>query len=277
MESANEGGGAELIPYGGGLVQVRIDGPVARILLNRPEALNALSEPLADATVEAVLALKARADVRVVVLQGAGRSFCSGGDLSMLDAFRSLTEDQGTERMLSFYRRFLRLRELDVPVVVAIQGSAIGAGACLTLICDVRIAREDARIGFNFVKLGLHPGLGATEFLPRVVGEGRAIELLLSGRTLTGTEAAQLGLVHTCTSAEDFEAEVTRVAHSLATTGPLAVRMLKERLRDRTDTARLDAALRFEARAQARCYQTWDFQEGIRAAREKRLPAFLDR
>lgn len=256
------------------LVLLHVEQQVAHITLNRPEAMNALDEPLADAVVELVEGLRHRADVRAVVLSGAGRSFCSGGDLRMLDSFRQLSLEEGAARMLSFYKRYLKLRELEVPVIAAIHGSAIGAGACLSLLCDVRIATLDAKLAFNFVKLGLHPGLGATEFLPRVVGEGRAIELLISGRTVSGEEAASLGLVHTAVSTEGFEAEVRRQAQALAELGPLAVRLLKERLRNRTDGARLEAALQFEALAQARCYQTTDFQEGIRAAREKRRPQF---
>lgn len=256
------------------LVLLEVEQQVAKITLNRPEAMNALDEPLADAVVALVEGLRGRSDVRAVVLAGAGRSFCSGGDLRMLDSFRQLTLEQGAERMLSFYKRYLKLRELEVPIIAAIHGSAIGAGACLALLCDVRIATLDAKLAFNFVKLGLHPGLGATEFLPRVVGEGRAIELLISGRTVTGEEAAALGLVHTAVSPEGFEAEVSRQAQALAELGPLAMRLLKERLRSRTDGARLEAALQFEALAQARCYQTADFQEGIRAAREKRRPQF---
>lgn len=266
-------GSAEAQP----LVLTQIEKGVATITLNRPDALNALNEPLSDAVVEVVRGLKGRADVRVVVLRGAGRGFCSGGDLSMLNDFRQLTIEQGAARMMSFYKRFLTLRELEVPVVTVIHGSAIGAGACLTLISDVRVATEEARIGFNFLKLGLHPGLGATEFLPRVVGEARATELLLTGRTLTGREAEAMGLVHTCVTGDALETTLGKVTAELCATGPLAMRMLKSRLRSRVNEAQLEAALQFEAVAQATCYQTHDFQEGIRAAREKRLPRFEDR
>jgi enoyl-CoA hydratase len=258
------------------LILTRIDGPIARLILNRPDRLNALDEPLADAFVAAVEALRDHPEVRVLVISGAGRSFCSGGDLSMLDGFTRLTLEQGAERMHSFYSRYLKLRDVPVPVIAAVHGSAMGAGACLALACDLRVARADARIGFNFLKLGLHPGLGATELLPHVVGEARATELLMTGRSLTGLEAEAIGLVHRSAPPERFEAAVTELALELAGTGPLAARLLKERLRARIDPVRLEAALRFEALAQARCYQTADFREGIAAAKEKRAPLFQD-
>jgi len=259
------------------LVLLEIDGPVAKVTLNRPDTLNALHEPLADAFVAAIEQIAGTPGVRVAVLTGAGRSFCSGGDLAMLDGFTQLTLEQGAERMYAFYNRYLQLRALPVPTIAAVHGAAMGAGACLMLACDLRIASANARIGFNFVKLGLHPGLGATALLPRVVGEARATELLLTGRTLSGTEAEAVGLAHRSVAPDQLEATAHQAALELAAAGPLAARLLKQRLNARLDPQELEKALRFEALAQSRCYQTRDFQEGITAARERRPPRFEDR
>lgn len=252
----------------------REPGGITRLTFNRPDKLNALDEALGDALKARVEALQEDDTTRVVVLSGAGRAFSTGGDLSMLAGFQALDVAEGTRTMKRFYERFLSLRDIPVPVIAAIRGPAIGAGACLTLACDLRVAREDATLAFNFVKLGLHPGAGATYFLPRVVGPARAQELLMTGRGLTGAEAATLGLVNKAVPADQFEAAVTALAEELAATGPLAARQLKEGLRAWHDPAQLEVALQHEARSQARCYQTADFQEGIRAARERRRPRF---
>lgn len=255
-------------------VLLSIEGGVATLSLNRPGKLNAMNEAMGDALSAHVERLKADEDLRVVILTGAGRAFSAGGDLDMLSGFNALSIDAATDVMLAFYKRFLCIRDIPVPVIAAVGGAAVGAGVCLTLACDVRIAREDARLAMNFTRLGLHPGCGATFFLPRVVGEARARQILMTGRTFSGAEAAAIGLVHQAVPADAFQAAVAAAAAELAQAGPLASRQLKQGMRAWLDEGALSRALAWEARCQATCYQTADFQEGIAAARERRPPRF---
>ena len=177
--------------------------------------------------------------------------------------------------MLDFYSRFLLpLRSLPVPTVAAIHGPAVGAGMALALGCDVRIASAKARLGFTFVGLGLHPGMGCTHFLPQIAGPEVAARLLLTGEKVTGAEARELRLVSEVAADAEacLESSVAR-AKQISLAGPLAVQTCTATLRGRGD-AGLMAALQREASAQALCYATGDFAEGLRAITEKREPAF---
>jgi enoyl-CoA hydratase len=157
--------------------------------------------------------------------------------------------------------------------VAALNGAAIGAGLCVALACDLRLAAEDARLGLNFARLGIHPGMGATWILPRLVGPARAAELLYTGRILDGQEAARMGLVNEVVPAPQLEGRALALAQELAASAPLAVRGTKQALA-RSAAASLDDQLAFEAAQQAACYETKDLSEGIAAVREKREPRF---
>lgn len=252
------------------------DSAVATLSFARPDQRNALDEGTAIAFAEAVQRLKADASIRAVIVAGEGVAFCAGGDLGML---RDLTTTPGPvarERMRRFYGSFLGLAGLDVPVIAAIHGSAVGAGMALTLACDVRVVAADAKVGFNFSRLGIPPGMGTSFLLPRVVGTARATELLLSGRLLPGTEAAAIGLCHEVhPSAHDVRVRARNLADDLASAAPFSVRLTKEALR--RDLAGLDLALAQEAAAQALAYGTRDLEEGVAAAMERRPPRFEGR
>lgn len=246
---------------------------IARIVLNDPATRNAMSEAMAEQFAAAVQSLGLRSDLRVVVLTGAGESFSGGGHLDMLFAKTQLAPDENQSRMELFYSQFLSLRELPVPVVAALNGHAVGAGLCLALACDLRLANEPSKFGVNFVHLGLHPGMGATKLLPEVVGAAWAAELLFTGRIITASEAVRIGLVHHMYSPDAFQDQVLHVVQNIAQAGPQAVRALKRSLRlSREDS--LAACLKREAECQARSYASSEFLEGITAAREKRKPRF---
>lgn len=172
-----------------------------------------------------------------------------------------------------FYNNFLSIRALEVPVIAAINGHAIGAGLCVALGCDIRIATDTAKLGLNFVLLGLHPGMGATYFVPRLVGEAHAAELLFTGKIVSADYAARIGLVNQSVSPSEFENLVSSTASAIAGAAPEAIRELKLSLRN-SQFASLDDCLRREAECQARSYSGKEFQEGIAAAREKRRPNF---
>jgi enoyl-CoA hydratase/carnithine racemase len=219
--------------------------------------------------------LLGRADVRAVVLTGAGGAFSAGGDLAMLERLRSLPFEEARRFMLSFYARYLSVLDLPVPVVAAIEGPAIGAGLCVALACDVVVVSEDSKLALNFVQLGLHPGMGATYLTPRKVGAQRAAELLLTGRRFDGREAQAMGLALEAAPAGQVLPKAMALAKQIASGGPLAVRALRRGLS--VDRPALQAALEREALAQAESYGSADLGEGLRAAAERRAPNFVGR
>ena len=171
-------------------------------------------------------------------------------------------------------QNFLSVRSLPVPVVAAINGPAIGAGACVTLACDYRVARSDGVIGFNFCKLGIHPGMGGSHYLPRLIGPGRAAKVLLGGARMSGDEAKELGIVDELVPTDaDFVERAVEIAGSMADNSPVAVRGMLRTLRQQVDVG-LEESLRREADQQAINYARSDWREGLAAVMEKREPVF---
>jgi enoyl-CoA hydratase/carnithine racemase len=266
------------------LVLLERDGDVAVLTLNDPERRNAMTEAMGRALAAAVGELGRDARLRAVVLAGAGRAFSAGGDLDMIEAkARAGGADPGgparaaNERfMREFYGLFLSVRDLPCPSVAAIHGAAIGAGLCVALACDLRVAARDAKLGLNFARLGIHPGMGATWTLPRLVGPARAAELLFTGRTLEGAEAERIGLVNRAVPADEVRGAALDLAREIAAAAPRAVRAAKRSLAG-SAAASLAGQLAVEAAAQALDYETHDLREGLAAARERRSPRFENR
>ncbi len=175
--------------------------------------------------------------------------------------------------MRDFYRFFLSVRDLPCPSIAAIQGAAIGAGLAVALACDLRIAARDAKLGLNFAKLGIHPGMGSSWTLPRLVGPAHAADLLFSGRSIDGIEAERIGLVNRAVERDAVLPAALALAGEIAACAPIAVRGSKRALARAQDVA-LDEQLDFEAEQQAICYESADLAEGLRATREKRPPRF---
>jgi len=190
----------------------------------------------------------------------------------MLENLRKVPREQARDFMLGFYRRYLSILDLEVPTVSAVQGAAIGAGLCVAIACDLCIVEEDAKLAFNFVQLGLHPGMGATCLLPRKVGVPVATELLLTGRRFDGHEAGRMNLALRAVPKERALGEAIAPAKRMGENGPIAVKGLKRALG--VDRAALDAALAFEAEQQAINYGSADLAEGLAAAAQKRPPRF---
>ena len=255
---------------------LRVERPsdgVALLVLDNPDQRNAMSDAMTEAWSAAVAELAGDPTVRVVVVTGEGSAFCSGGNTSWIASEPDATVDDLRRRMLPFYRAWLSIRSLEVPTIAAVNGAAIGAGLCLALACDIRYAATSARLGAPFVRLGMHPGMAATWSLPDVVGPAAARDLLLTGRLVGAEEALRLGLVSRVIDDATFRDEVLAVAADVAATAPIATRLTKLALAD-GGHATYDAALQWEALAQPVTLATEDLQEGIRAAREKRAPAF---
>jgi enoyl-CoA hydratase/carnithine racemase len=217
--------------------------------------------------------------VRVVVVTGAGKAFSSGGDLGMLARDAGLEADGGPTMAgapRDFYVRYLAVRSLPMPTIAAMNGHAIGAGLCFALACDLRVAVEDAKMGMTFTKLGIHPGMGATFFLPRLVGTARACELFFTGRVFDAREAERIGIVNRAVARDEFPGAVRALAAEIAGAGPVAVRMVKKSIYRGVEHS-LDDMLEFESLQQGITFQTEDAREGIRAIREKRAPRFPGR
>lgn len=257
------------------LIDRPADGVVV-LTLNDPDRRNVMSDEMTAQWVETISSLRTDAGVRAVVVTGAGTAFSSGGNTGWIASEPDATVDSLRTRMIAFYRAWLSIRELEVPVIAAVNGHAIGAGLCLALAADLRYAADGALMGAPFVKLGMHAGMAATYLLPNVVGEAHARDLLLTGRLVDADEALRLGMVSRVLPKESFRDEVIEIAAWIARTAPIASRYTTLALRD-GGHASFETAIQWEALAQPITLATADLQEGIAAAREKRPPQFLGR
>lgn len=245
---------------------------IVTITLNDEANLNAMSEQMAQEFSAAVRSLASSKDTRVIILTGAGRSFSAGGHLAMLQAKQTKTREVNHRAMLEFYDSFLSILKLNVPIIAALHGAAVGAGLCLACAADIRIAAEDTKLGFTFLKLGLHPGMGGTFLVPRVIGSSMATELLLTGRIISAAEALRIGLVSRVVERDSLTTEATNVAKEILSCGPEARAQLLETMR--ADLAGLPAALEREAACQSVNYNSAEFAEGLQAVQEKRPAKF---
>lgn len=274
MTGTTEQGGTAAA--GGGPLRVeRLDeGTLVLLTLALPERRNAMTEELTAAWTAAVAALAVDRDVRAVVVTGEGSTFCSGGDLSwIVEGAAGATPETIRARMLPFYRAWLAVRELEVPVLAALNGHAVGAGLCLALACDLRWATPTARLGAPFTALGMHPGMAATFLLPEAVGVVRAREMLYTGRVVAGDEALAWGLVNGLAEPAALLPTVLDAARRVTAAGPLATRLTKAGLAAGMPST-VEEALRVESLAQPVTMATADLREGITAQREKRPPVF---
>ena len=257
------------------LLDIDRESSVARITLNRPERLNALTFQVYDELRDAFRALHSASDVRAVVITGAGRGFCTGGDVE--EIIGPLFE-RDYEGLLEFTRMtcdlVLAIRRCRKPVVAALNGTVAGAGSVIATACDVRVAAESARIAFLFTRVGLSGAdMGAAWMLPRIVGMGRATELLMTGAFLDAAEARRIGLYNRVVPDDEVVEAAGALATDLAKGPSFALEVTKHAL-DREAPMELEAALEDEARAQAACMLNLNFREAYDAFREKRTPRF---
>lgn len=248
---------------------------VATITLNRPERLNALTFEVYRELTDVFAALRSEPAVRTVVITGTGRAFCSGGDVH--DIIGELFS-RDMEGLLEFTRMTCELianiRGLQKPVIASLNGTTAGAGACIALASDIRIASEEAKIAFLFVKVGLSGAdMGAAYLLPRVVGLAKATELLYTGDFISAPEAERIGLYNRVVPGEQLEGTTREFAERLAAGPAFAVGKTKEML-NREMNMNLSAALECEAQAQAICMRHPDYREAYEAFVEKRKPKF---
>jgi enoyl-CoA hydratase/carnithine racemase len=248
---------------------------IALITFNRPDRLNSLTFEVYRELTDTMAALENRKSVRVVVIRGHGRGFCSGGDVEDIIGELFSRDMSG---LLDFTRMTCELirniRRLTKPVIASLNGTVAGAGAVIALACDLRIASEAAKIAFLFVKVGLAGAdMGAAFLLPKIVGLSKATEMLYNGDFISAQEAAQIGLYNKVVSAEELESETMKWAERLAAGPAFGLAMTKTSL-NRELNMSLEAALEAEADAQALCMLNPDFREAYDAFIEKRKPVF---
>jgi enoyl-CoA hydratase len=260
----------------GDAVALTEPGPGVRLAtLNRPGLRNAMTEEMTHAWNRVLDKVAADPETRVLVVTGAESSFCSGADLSWFDeaSAEDVTVDRLRDRLLPFYRSWLRPRSLPFPVIAAVNGPAVGAGVCLALACDLRFAGRDAHFSTPFAHRAAYGGMGVTWLLPEAIGVVHAREMMYLGMEVAPEQALGWGLVSGV--ADDVLEHVLGKAARMAEAGPIALRLTKTGLEQ--SATGLEASLQWEALAQPTTMATADLQESIAAFRERREPRFLGR
>ena len=249
-------------------------GAIAKVVMNRPEARNALDLTMRREMLGALDEIEADPTARVVILTGAGGHFCSGGDVKTMKKAHTAAEGRGRVELLN--KMVLRLVNFPLPTIAMVDGYAVGAGSNLALCCDLIIASDRVRFGELFCKIGLAVDGGGTWLLPRLVGLARAKELAFTGDVIDAAEAARIGLVNRVVPAAALETTTRTLAEKIAAGPPLALRLDKQML-NRAASTDLASALELEAFSQGLAIASEDHQEGVGAFFDKRPPKFSGR
>ena len=255
-------------------IQVSDNEGITTITLNRPDRLNAFIGHMRRDLAEALEHAGSDRGSRVVIITGAGRAFCAGGDVAFMADLMQRRDAEEFSRILGAGRRvILAIRQMTKPVIASINGPASGAGFNLALACDLRIASSDARFSQSFAKVGLHPDWGGTYFLPRLVTPNKACEMFFLGESIDAEEALRLGILNRVVAPEALETETLQLAESLRAAPPISLAAAKHAIY-MSQAADLEEMLRFETEAQLRCFDSDDGHEGVHAFLEKREPKF---
>lgn len=244
------------------------------LTLNRPDNRNSMTPELLDAFAAASLTAKSDSALRCIIITGRGACFSAGAD------FKSGVQRERTgtpsEASYAMYEPFLSVLDLEVPVIGALNGHAVGGGFGLSLVCDMRVANRTAKYGANFARLGLHSGMGISHTLPRLVGLAHASELLFTGGLMDGARAAAIGYANHAVEADEVMPRALQMARAIAGAAPVVIRSMKATMR-RSEAAEIRAAARQEAYAQAESLASDDAREGMSALLQKREPVFTGR
>jgi 2-(1,2-epoxy-1,2-dihydrophenyl)acetyl-CoA isomerase len=252
-------------------VIVNVEDSILKITLNRPKVLNAANDKMRSELSSVLKRVEEDSEIRCLILTGAGRAFCAGEDVTGFRArnFRSL----GDLLRLKYNPMIMQLRRMEKPVIAAVNGIAAGAGASLALGCDMRVTSEYASFSMAFIRMGLVPDAGSSYFLNQLIGPGRAMELVMTGRTISAQEALQMGLVNKVVPAPELSGTVHELAVHLASSSRKAIGLSK-RVMNHFSNKQLAEALEYEAEIQQIASETNDHREAVEAFLEKRSPQF---
>jgi enoyl-CoA hydratase len=244
------------------------EGPIGIVQLNRPKVLNALNFEIMSELVSALEELDREVTIKAIILTGSERSFAAGADLAEMS--------QSTPVDLVLGRRFElwdRIRKISKPIIAAVSGYCLGGGNELAMNCDLIVASETATFGQPEVNVGIIPGAGGTQRLPRVVGKYKAMEMILTGKSISADEAYRIGLVNRVVPPESLMEEAKKIATEIASKPPISIRSAKEAILRAQDTT-LEMGLEFERKAFYMLFATEDGREGMKAFLEKRKPIY---
>src|SRR5678816_858102 len=239
-------------------INITNEAGIRTITLNRPERLNTFIGHMRRDLAEALEEAGSDRNVRVVIITGAGRAFCAGGDIAFMAELMQRHDSEEFSRILGAGRRvILAIRQMTKPVIASINGPAAGAGFNLALACDLRIAANNATFSQSFAKVGLHPDWGGTYFLPRLVTPNKACEMFFLGESIDAAEAARLGIVNQVVAPEELESATMQLAQRLRAAPPIALAAAKHAVY-MSQAAELEEMLRYETEAQLRCFESDD-------------------
>jgi 2-(1,2-epoxy-1,2-dihydrophenyl)acetyl-CoA isomerase len=259
------------------MIRSETNAHITTITLDRPEKLNAFSGTMREELLDALRAAAADKDCRVVIITGAGRAFCAGGDVEYMSGLQKNGDVESFRKLLNAGRDVVtQIAEMPKPVIASVNGVAAGAGCNLALACDYRVAADTAKLGETFVKIGIHSDWGGTWFLPRLVGPSRAFELLTTGRMVDAAEALAIGMVDRVVPLADLPEKTLTLARAIAQGPPQAIADIKRALSG-SRTNSLLAQVELESEHQVRAFLSRDAGEGMAAFFEKRTARFEGR
>jgi len=244
---------------------------IGLIKINRPEAMNSLNEDVLTGLDAVIDEAAADTEIRVIIITGEGKAFVAGADIA---GMYPLDAKRGYEWGHLGQKVFRKIETMDKPVIAAVNGFALGGGCELAMACDIRIAGAKAKFGQPEVGLGITPGYSGTQRLPRLVGKGKAMELILTGNIINAEEAALIGLVNMVVPQEDLLNESLELAKRIAENAPIAVAYSKKAITEGLETTDMNEAIEIEAELFGKCFETEDQKEGMKAFLDKRKPNF---
>ena len=252
------------------LVLIEQQGKIAILRINRPEAMNSLDPAMLFAIDAAIDQVSEDPEVGVILITGEGKAFVAGADIA---AMSTMGEEEGMALGILGQQVFRKIETLELPTIAVVNGFALGGGCELAMACDMRIASQRAKFGQPEVGLGITPGFSGTQRLPRLVGKGKACELILTGDIIQAEEAERIGLVNKVVPPEELMREAIALAERILKNAPLAVCYSNRAIKDGLDTD-LESGIALEAELFASCFNTADQKEGMKAFLEKRKPVF---
>lgn len=255
----------------------KLDG-ILTVRINRPNVLNALDQEAFDELERVFIEANNDPETKVAILTGEGKAFSAGGDMSLLKVVSgSGVPSQIRHVVYGIFRQINRMAEFEKPLIVAINGPAIGVGLSIALLGDFRIASESAVVSMEFVRVGIIPEAGSSYALPRLVGYSKAMEMALTGKRVTAKEAAEIGLVNWVVPAEELMKKAQGLAAELSRLPVIAVKLAKRAMKAGLAAGSVETAMEYEATLNGICYATEDHKEAVKAFMEKRKPNFVGR